>query len=112
MDYVCLPLDPSVYGLTVSGAVLDAVAAEIPVGTSPSGIAVTPDGRHLLAADRDDDALSLVDAATRQRIAVIPVGTRPFGVTIDAAGQRAYTANVGSNDVSSEWASSYGFPLP
>jgi YVTN family beta-propeller protein len=76
------------------------VAGEIAVGTSPSGVAVTPDGRLLLAADRDDDALSLVDTATRQRIAVIPVGTRPFGVTIDAAGKRAYAANVGSNDVS------------
>ena len=28
------------------------------------------------------------------------VGTRPFGVTVDAEGKRAYTANVGSNDVS------------
>ena len=28
------------------------------------------------------------------------VGTRPFGVTIDADGKRAYTANVGTNDVS------------
>jgi YVTN family beta-propeller protein len=28
------------------------------------------------------------------------VGARPFGVTIDAEGRRAYTANVGSNDVS------------
>ncbi len=61
---------------------------------------MTPDGKFLLAADRDDDALSLVDTATRQRVAVIPVGTRPFGVTIDAAGKRAYSANVGSNDVS------------
>ena len=38
--------------------------------------------------------------ATRERRATIKVGTRPFGVTIDAEGKRAYTANVGSNDVS------------
>ena len=30
----------------------------------------------------------------------MPVGERPFGVTISADGRRAYTANVGSNDVS------------
>jgi len=41
-----------------------------------------------------------VDTATRARKAIIRVGTRPFGVTIDAEGKRAYTANVGSNDVS------------
>ena len=28
------------------------------------------------------------------------VGERPFGITIDAEGKRAYTANVGSDDVS------------
>ncbi len=28
------------------------------------------------------------------------MGERPFGVTIDASGARAYTANVGSDDVS------------
>ncbi len=63
-----------------------AVTGEIAVGTSPSGIAVTRDGRILLAADRDDDAVSLVDTATGRRLAAIPVGTRPFGVTIDAEG--------------------------
>ena len=31
---------------------------------------------------------------------MIPTGVRPFGVTIDDAGARAYTANVGSDDVS------------
>ena len=35
-----------------------------------------------------------------KRRAIIKVGKRPFGITIDAEGRRAYTANVGSNDVS------------
>ena len=33
-------------------------------------------------------------------LAPIAVGERPFGVSIDASGQRAFTANVKSNDVS------------
>ncbi len=61
---------------------------------------MTPDGRQLLSADRDDDSISVIDTATRVRKATIKVGTRPFGVTIDAVARRAYTANVGSNDVS------------
>ena len=31
---------------------------------------------------------------------MIPVGTRPFGVTVDRDTRNAYTANVGSDDVS------------
>ena len=34
------------------------------------------------------------------RVAIVPVGRHPFGVTIDARGERAYTANVESDDVS------------
>ena len=66
---------------------------------SPSGVAVTPDGRLILTADRDDDQVSIIDAATLAVGATVKVGTRPFGVTVDADGRRAYTANVGSNDV-------------
>ncbi len=41
----------------------------------------------------------LLDARTLGCLATIPVGQRPFGVTVDGEGRRAYTANVGSNDV-------------
>lgn len=73
---------------------------EVAVGAMPSGVAPTPDGQFVLVADRDDNALSVIDAASFTRLAVIPVGRHPFGVTIDAQGQRAYTANVESDDVS------------
>jgi YVTN family beta-propeller protein len=65
-----------------------------------SGVAATPDGKTILVADRDDNAVSIIDAASFTRVATLPVGTHPFGVTIDAAGARAYTANVESDDVS------------
>jgi YVTN family beta-propeller protein len=73
---------------------------EVAIGSMPSGVAPTPDGRFVIVADRDDNALSIVDAASFTRVAVIPVGRHPFGVTVDAKGQRAYTANVESDDVS------------
>jgi len=76
------------------------VTRELGVGAMASGVAVTPDGKTLLVADRDDNALSVIDAGTLTRVAVIPVGRHPFGVTIDAAGARAYAANVESDDVS------------
>lgn len=76
------------------------VTRELGVGAMASGVAVTPDGKTILVTDRDDNALSFVDAGTLTRAAAIPVGKHPFGVTIDAAGARAYTANVESDDVS------------
>jgi YVTN family beta-propeller protein len=51
---------------------------------------VAPDGAAVYVADW---------YATVVRV-TIKVGERPFGITIDAEGRRAYTANVGSNDVS------------
>lgn len=74
--------------------------AQIPVGQSPSGLAVTPDGKWLLSADRDSNQVSLIDIESRKVAVTVPVGERPFGVTVDAQGKRAYTANVGSDDVS------------
>ncbi|MBN9291752.1 MAG: YncE family protein, partial [Hyphomicrobium denitrificans] len=46
------------------------------------------------------DSISIIDIATRTRVASMPAGQRPFGVTIDAKGERAYIANVKSNNVS------------
>lgn len=75
-------------------------ATQIPVGESPSGLAVSPDGKWLLSADRDSNQVSFIDIDSRKVAATVPVGERPFGITIDAGGKRAYTANVGSDDVS------------
>jgi YVTN family beta-propeller protein len=74
------------------------VVGETMVGDSPSGLAVTPDGKLLLSADRDSDSVSIVDVASRRVLASIHVGKRPFGITIDGRGERAYTANVKSDD--------------
>lgn len=75
------------------------VAAEMPTGESPSGVAVTPDGRRILSADRDSDQVSIFDAADLSPLAVVPTGGRPFGVTVDAAGRLAYTADVATDTV-------------
>nr|WP_238182613.1 beta-propeller fold lactonase family protein [Methylobacterium trifolii] len=85
-------LEPSAEGLIPAG--------EIAVGRSPSGLAVTPDGRTLLVANRESDTVSVVDLETRKELQAIPVGQHPFGLTLSSDGTRAYTANVVSNDVS------------
>jgi YVTN family beta-propeller protein len=72
----------------------------VEIGAVPSGVAVTPDGRFVVAAARDDNALVVIDAESFARVAAIVVGRHPYGVTIDAQGGRAYAANVESDDVS------------
>ncbi len=59
------------------------VTAEVHVGNSPSGIAVTADGNTIVTADRDSDQLSFIDAETLQVKRTAKVGSRPFGVTVD-----------------------------
>lgn len=76
------------------------VTATAAVGNTPSGLAVTPDGKTLVLAERDDDQVALLDAATLARIATVKVGKHPFGVIVDAEGRRAYAADVESDDVS------------
>ena len=55
----------------------------------------------MLSADRESDAISLIDTKTMQRIGQVKVGTHPFALAIEPDGKRAYVANVVSNDVRS-----------
>lgn len=65
------------------------------VGPTPSGIAIA--GGMLATADRDANALSLVDIGTGE-VRTVAVGEHPFGVTLHRG--RAFTADVLSDTVS------------
>lgn len=47
------------------------VRTRIPVGANPRGLAVSPDGKFVAVANRLDDSVSLIDAATDSVVAVI-----------------------------------------
>lgn len=72
----------------------------LPIGSKPAGLALTPDGKTLLVAARDDNQIIFVDLQRFSRLDQLIVGRHPYGVTIDADGRRAYVANVESNTVS------------
>ncbi|MFF4018282.1 protein kinase [Streptomyces sp. NPDC001843] len=76
--------------------------SSIPVGNSPGGVAVSPDGRRAYATNYFDPAsVSVIDTATdRTAGKPIPVGDKPQGVAISPDGRRAYVANSGSDSVS------------
>ena len=75
-------------------------AVAIAVGTSPLGVAATPDGKYVYAANRSSNNVSVIDTASNTVVATIAVGTNPYGVAISPDGQYAWVANINSNNVS------------
>ena len=56
-----------------------AVAAPITVGNAPTGMAITPDGKHAYVANNADGTVSVITTATGGMSAPITVGSRPMG---------------------------------
>jgi DNA-binding beta-propeller fold protein YncE len=58
-------------------------------------LALTPDGRRLLALDLAHFRLVIVDVQSKEILSSIPVGRMPFGLALSPDGRRAYVSNVG-----------------
>jgi len=93
----------SAYVTNLSGSVLsgsvsvidtttNTVVATILVGTSPSGVAITPDGTRVYVTNIFN-SISVIDAATNTVVATIPSGQLPTGIAITPDGTRAYVVN-------------------
>ena len=88
------------HGVTVIDATTDTIIDTIPVGTVPTGIAVSPDGHRVYVSNGVDATVSVIDAATDTVIDTVPVGATPAGVSVHPDGSRVYVANSGDDDVS------------
>ncbi|MGB9927896.1 MAG: DUF7507 domain-containing protein, partial [Methanosarcina sp.] len=76
------------------------VIAIIPVGSSPRGVAVTPDGAKVYATNHYNNNVSVIDTATNTVIATVSIGNGPIAVAIIPDGTKVYVANYGSANVS------------
>ncbi len=78
------------------------IGSPIHVGFLPYGLAVTPDGSKVYAANDGarDNSVSVIDTATNTVSATIPVGSLPTGVAVTPDGSKVYIANYLSNTVS------------
>ena len=76
----------------------NATTATVPVGTEPSGIAVTSDSNFVYVANSVSGTVSVISAATNAVTATITVGGSPSNVAIN--GTNVYVTNTGSNSVS------------
>jgi YVTN family beta-propeller protein len=76
------------------------VAATVPVGINPLGIAVTPDGTRAYVTNFGANTVSVIDAASNTVVATVPVGNLPAAVVVTPDGQLAYVTNNGATTVS------------
>jgi YVTN family beta-propeller protein len=58
------------------------LVSEVPVGTRPWGIALSPDGKRLYTANGPSHDVSIVDTTTLLVIKKIPAGRSPWGVVL------------------------------
>lgn len=79
-----------------TGAVLRSATA----GKAPAHLALTADGKLLLAAAREADRVTIFDAATLDVRATVPVGRAPFALATSHDGRSAAVANAQAGTVS------------
>jgi len=74
----------------------------IPVGTSPEGVAISPDGRKVYVANKTAQTVSMVNTATNQIIGTTPNLNMPVhGLAVSPDNMRLYivAGNIGSGFV-------------
>lgn len=87
--------------VTVIDTATKAVTKVIPVGSSPSGIAMTPNGKYAYVTSyASAGTVSVIDIPAGTVIQTLNVGRLPSEVAIDPAGTYAYVTNFGGNTVS------------
>jgi YVTN family beta-propeller protein len=91
---------PTLYVTNVVGdsvSVIDTakneVTATIPVGRSPRGIAISPDGATAYVTAARDHEVSVVDTTTNAVTTTVPVGKSPQGVAVMPDGTKIYVVN-------------------
>jgi YVTN family beta-propeller protein len=73
----------------------------LPSGSSPTGIAISPDGTIAVVVNSENGTVSIIDIVHRQILgSAIPVGTSPAQVAITTDGKTALVTNFDSNTVS------------
>ena len=72
---------------------------DIAVGTTPAGVAITPDGKTAFVTN-NSGTVATIDVKTRRKHPTdIPVGTGPAGLAFTPDGKTAFVANSGSGTV-------------
>src|SRR5439155_12301935 len=95
---------PDGTGLTPNHWLLTPAGTQVEVGDRPLGLAVTPDGRHLLVSNNGQgvQSLAVVDLASRTVVQTLPYPAPEalfLGVVVSPDGRRAYASSGGNNTI-------------
>ena len=76
------------------------VIATVPVGSSPSAVAVTPNGGFAYVLNQFGNTVSVISAASNTVVATVPVGTSPNGIAMNPNGAFVYVTSSSSSNIS------------
>ena len=69
------------------------VTATVPVGISPWGVAVSPDGTRVYVTNWNSNTVSVIDTTTNTVTATVNVDSNPIGIAVTPDGSKVYVAN-------------------
>jgi YVTN family beta-propeller protein len=78
----------------------NSVTATVTVGTSPVGVAVSPDGSTAYVPNSSSGTVSVIDTSTNSVTATVTVGSYPADVAFTPNSATAYVSNYFSGSVS------------
>ncbi|MGD9528747.1 protein kinase domain-containing protein [Pseudonocardia sp.] len=78
-------------------AVTLTTAGAVPVGRSPLGLGLAPDGRRAYVANALDDSVSVIDLERAAVVATLPVGRSPREVVVSPDGRSLYITAAGQD---------------
>ena len=85
--------------VTVINVGTNTPVGSIPVGASPSAVALSADGSRAYIANRGSNSVSVIDTASNTVVDTIAVGSSPAGIVVSPDSTRVYVANYGGNSV-------------
>ena len=75
------------------------IVERVPVGTHPTHLSLTNDGKYMFIMAEDDNALSILDTESDRVIKTIEGFFTPHFAHFDAAGKYAYVANINAHHI-------------
>lgn len=75
--------------------------AQVPVGRSPYGVGLSPNGAYVYIANHQDGTLSVLSTVDHTRVALVPIGTdtSPYSIAVDPTGGRIYVSTFNGRSV-------------
>jgi YVTN family beta-propeller protein len=76
------------------------VAATVPVGNAPIGLAYASGKGEILVTNSADNTTSVISDSTNAVVATVPVGNQPISLTYDSGKGEIFVVNSGSSSIS------------